>query len=133
MNVKVFTVGLAENPKVIEIAGKGADNVFYSYPSFQVNSDDSIVKKFVSDYKVKYGNEPDVLGAYGYDLLNITLLALKNNLESSDKIKNALYNIKDYQGVTGLTSFDQKGDVTKTAGIKIILQGKFKWFINNFN
>lgn len=133
LNVKVFTVGLAENPKVIEIAGKGADNVFYSYPSFQVNSDDSIVKKFVSDYKVKYGNEPDVLGAYGYDLLNITLLALKNNLESSEKIKNALYNIKDYQGVTGLTSFDQKGDVTKTAGIKIILQGKFKWFINNFN
>ncbi|NQU85982.1 MAG: penicillin-binding protein activator, partial [Mariniphaga sp.] len=56
LNVEVFTVGLAENPKVIEIAGKGADNVFYSYPSFQVNSDNKIVQKFVTDYKNKYGN-----------------------------------------------------------------------------
>ena len=133
LNAKVFTVGLVENPKVIEIAGKGAENVYYSYPSFQVNSTDSIVKKFVSDYNAKYGNEPDVLGAYGYDLLNITLLAFKNNTESSDEIKNGLYDIKNYQGVTGKTSFDKNGDVTKTAGIKVVLQGKFKWYINNFN
>jgi branched-chain amino acid transport system substrate-binding protein len=133
LNMKVFTVGLAENPKVIEIAGQGSDSVFYSYPSFQVNSNDSIVKRFVSDYKAKYGNEPDVLGAYGYDLLNITLLAINNNYDNSDKIKDALYSIKDYQGVTGKTSFDRNGDVSKTAGIKIILQGKFEWFINNFN
>lgn len=133
LKTKTFTIGLAENPKVVEIAGKGADNVFYSYPSFQVNSSNNIVKEFVSDYKNKYGNNPDVLGAYGYDLVGITLMALRDNSESSEKIKTALYNIKDYQGVTGKTSFDKNGDVSKTAGIKIILDGKFKWFINNFN
>lgn len=133
LKTKTFTIGLAENPKVVEIAGKGAENVFYSYPSFQVNSSNNVVKEFVTDYKNKYGNNPDVLGAYGYDLVGITLIALRNNSESSEKIKTALYNIKDYQGVTGTTSFDKNGDVSKTAGIKIILDGKFKWFINNFN
>jgi branched-chain amino acid transport system substrate-binding protein len=132
LKTKTFTIGLAENPKVVEIAGKGADGVFYSYPSFQVNSSNNVVKEFVSDYKNKYGNNPDVLGAYGYDLVGITLIALRNNSESSEKIKTALYNIKDYQGVTGKTSFDKNGDISKTAGIKIILDGKFKWFINNF-
>ena len=133
LKIKIFTIGLVENPKVIEIAGKGADSVFYSYPSFQVNSGNKIVQKFVTDYKNKYGNDPDVLGAYGYDLVGITLMALKDNSESSDRIKTALYNIKNYQGVTGHTSFDSNGDVTKTAGIKVILDGKFEWYINNFN
>lgn len=133
LKIKIFTVGLVENPKVIEIAGKGADSVFYSYPSFQVNSANEIVQKFVTDYKNKYGNNPDVLGAYGYDLVGITLMALKDNSENSDRIKTALYNIKNYQGVTGHTSFDSNGDVTKTAGIKVILDGKFEWYINNFN
>ncbi|MCH8011999.1 MAG: penicillin-binding protein activator [Candidatus Marinimicrobia bacterium] len=133
LTTKTFTVGLVENHKVVEVAGKGADSVFYSYPSFQVNSSNNVVKEFVSDYKNKYGNNPDVLGAYGYDLVGITLMALKDNSESSEKIKTALYNIIDYQGVTGKTSFDKNGDVSKTAGIKIILDGKFKWFINNFN
>ena len=133
LKTKIFTVGLAENPKVVEIAGKGADNVFYSYPSFQANSSNNVVKEFVSNYKNNYGNTPDVLGAYGYDLIGITLMALKENSENSELIKTALYNIKDFQGVTGTTSFDNNGDVTKTAGIKIIQDGKFEWFINNFN
>ena len=65
--------------------------------------------------------------------MNITLNAINGNFDSSDKIKDALYSTIDYQGVTGKTSFDKNGDVSKTAGIKIILQGKFEWFINNFN
>jgi branched-chain amino acid transport system substrate-binding protein len=132
-DIKTFTVGLAENPKVIEIAGEAANNVFYSYPSFQVNSDDKEIKDFVSNYKLKYKNEPDVLAAYGYDLMNITLKVLENNFESSEKIKNALYNLKNFNGVTGQTSFDLNGDVTKTAGIKVIKQGKFEWYMNKFN
>jgi branched-chain amino acid transport system substrate-binding protein len=132
-DIKTFTVGLVENPKVIEIAGEAANNVYYSYPSFQVNSDENIVKDFVYKFKLKYNIEPDVLAAYGYDLMNITLTVLKNNYESSDKIRDALYNLKNFNGVTGQTSFDLNGDVSKTAGIKIIKKGKFEWYINKFN
>lgn len=132
-DIKTFTVGLAENPKLIEIAGEAANNVFYSYPSFQVNSDDKEINDFVSNFKLKYKNEPDVLAAYGYDLMNITLKVLENNFDSSEKIKYALYNLKYFNGVTGQTSFDLNGDVTKTAGIKVIKQGKFEWYMNKFN
>ncbi|MCD4747683.1 MAG: penicillin-binding protein activator [Bacteroidales bacterium] len=132
MDFKVFTVGLAENPNVINIAGKGADSVYYSYPAYQIESSDSIVSKFVSDYMEKYGIVPDVLGAYGYDLMNIVFEAIEGNYENSDKIKNALYSIKDFPGVTGNTTFDNNGDISKTAGIKMILDGEFKWYINNF-
>lgn len=133
INTKTFTVGLAENPKTIEIAGSAANNVYYSYPAFQVNSDNEAIKNFVDDYKSEYSKEPDVLVAYGFDLMNITLSVLENNYDSSDKIKNALYRLKKFNGVTGQTSFDKNGDVTKSAGIKVIKQGRFEWYINNFN
>ena len=132
-DIKTFTVGLAESPKVIEIAGEAANNVFYSYPSYQVNSDDKEIKDFVSNFKLKYNSDPDVLAAYGYDLMNITLTVLKDNYESSEKIRDALYGLKNFYGVTGQTSFDINGDVTKTAGIKVIKLGKFEWYINKFN
>lgn len=133
LDLRVFTVGLAENPNVINIAGKGADSVYYSYPAYQIESSDNIVSGFVSDYKEKYGIVPDVLGAYGYDLMNLVFKAIDGNYESSEKIKNALYNIKDFPGVTGKTTFDKNGDISKTAGIKMILDGEFKWYINSFN
>jgi branched-chain amino acid transport system substrate-binding protein len=131
-DVKIFTVGLVENPMVIEIAGNAANNTYYSYPSYQINSDDKTVKDFIAKFKAKYGTAPDVLAAYGYDLMNITLLAIKNG-NDADKIKTSLYNLKDFNGVTGETSFDSNGDISKSAGIKIIENGEFKWFINRFN
>jgi len=131
-SLKVFTVGLAENPKVVEIAGDASNNVYYSYPSFHVDNENDIVKSFVSSFETKYNKKPDVLGAYGFDLMNITLEALKNNPTNSEEIKNALYNIQNFQGVTGETSFDKNGDVSKSVGIKVINNGKFDWYINNF-
>ncbi len=131
-SLKVFTVGLAENPKVVEIAGDVSNNVYYSYPSFQVENENNIVKSFVSSFEAKYNKKPDVLGAYGFDLMNITLEALNNNPANSEEIKDALYNIQNFEGVTGETSFDKNGDVSKSAGIKVINNGKFDWYLNNF-
>jgi len=129
---KVLTVGLAENPKVVEVAGKNSDPVFYSYPSFQVTNENPVVKSFVDNYKQKYTTEPDVLGAYGYDLMNIIIKSLQNSNYDQSKLKDALYGIQNFQGVTGETSFDKNGDVIKTAGIKKIVDGKFEWEINKF-
>lgn len=129
---KVMTVGLAENPEVVKIAGSASDSVFYSYPSYQINSGDTIIQKFVSAYKVKFGTEPDVLAAYGYDLANITLQCLNKEQDLNvEVVKENLYKLKNFPGVTGSTSFDKNGDVEKSIGIKMINHGKFEWYINN--
>ena len=41
--------------------------------------------------------------------------ALNNDIS---KLKDAIYRIKDYPGLTGNTSFDEKGDVLKDVMIK---------------
>jgi branched-chain amino acid transport system substrate-binding protein len=132
-DIKQFSTGLAENPMVLEIAGKAANNTYYSYPAYKVDSDDSIVKNFVSKFNAKYGTAPDVLAAYGFDLMNIALSALENGGNNADNIKVALYDLKNFNGVTGETSFDSNGDVTRPSGIKVIKNENFQWFLNKFN
>jgi branched-chain amino acid transport system substrate-binding protein len=47
-------------------------------------------------------------------------------------VKKALYDIKDFVGVTGKTSFDKNGDVIKPIGIKVVKDGKFVWVLKAF-
>ena len=46
---------------------------------------------------------------------------------TSEDIKNALYKIKGYNGITGKTSFDENGDVIKPVGFKRVHNGKYEW------
>jgi branched-chain amino acid transport system substrate-binding protein len=84
---------------------------------------------FVSAYRVKYGQDPDILAGYGYDVVNIAAKAIdqaaKNGGVTPDNIKTALYAIKDYPGVTGKTSFDSNGDVLKELRMMQVKDGKF--------
>jgi branched-chain amino acid transport system substrate-binding protein len=130
---KILTVGLAETPEVISIAKNASDSVYYSYPSFQASSSESHIVEFSKSYKSKYGFDPDVLAAYGFDLANITFSSLKGTENLNiEEFKTNLYNLQNFNGVTGKTSFDKNGDVQKSIGIKLINNGKFHWYINNF-
>ena len=46
--------------------------------------------------------------------------------------KKALYNIKDFPGVVGKTTFNENGDVIKPIGIKMLKNGKFVWIDKTF-
>ena len=49
----------------------------------------------------------------------------KEGNTSSDQIKDALFRIKDFHGVTGTISFDFNGDVIKDIAVKEIINGEF--------
>ena len=49
----------------------------------------------------------------------------KPDIRSRNAIKNALMQLKDFQGVTGLTSFNEKGDVKKELSLLRIKDDKF--------
>ncbi|MBC8487226.1 MAG: hypothetical protein H8D45_14450 [Bacteroidetes bacterium] len=43
----------------------------------------------------------------------------------SDKIKDGLYKLKNYPGVSGITTFDKNGDVIKLVMFKTVKDGRF--------
>ena len=75
-------------------------------PAEQKNLDD-----FVARYKKKYNSDVQLYAPYVYDAV-MTMATAMQEAKSSQPAKYlpALQNIK-YQGVTGLISFDQYGDI----------------------
>ena len=76
------------------------------------------------NYFEKYGEEPTILEAQGYDVANIfiTLLA-RDDVRSRDDLRLAISQLANYPGVTGATTFNLVGDAEKTLYILQIQNG----------
>ena len=86
---------------------------------------DENIRSFVDAYEAKYGSAPSSLTAQAYDSAGIILSAIEN-IDSTDRaaIKDELYKIS-YPGVTGQTTFNEKGDAQKTFAWLKVENGAF--------
>ena len=51
---------------------------------------------------------------------------MKKTLIDSENIKNTLYTIKDFPGITGYLTFDKNGDIVdRPMEVRIVKDGKF--------
>ncbi|WP_303971427.1 ABC transporter substrate-binding protein [Sporosarcina ureae] len=108
------------SPEVIKIAGDAANGLIVATPWF-AKKDDEKVKKFVEDYEAAYGMEPDQFAAQAYDGFYVMAEAIKNAGEADrDAIRDALAEIKDFEGVLGNMSFDEEGDIIMEPTVLII-------------
>jgi branched-chain amino acid transport system substrate-binding protein len=128
MKYQIFSTGLMEDPEIVKQAQAGAEGVIYSYPSFNPDSSDQTIKDFVASFQAKYQEKPDVIAALGYDLAAVVTMATATAKgPDPEAIKKALYELKDFPGVTGAITMDANGDVIKSIGIKQVKNGKFQW------
>lgn len=114
-----------EDPEILEKAGKTAEGVIYAFVGYDPASEREEVQQFINNFSKKYGAKPDPSAAQSYDAMKIVALAIENGGYTADGIKTALYNIKDFQGVTGLTSFDKNGDIVKPVQFRTVKNGSF--------
>jgi len=133
INIQYLSFSPFESPEILDIARKAAEGVYYVYQGFNVNDEEMMVKKFVDKYRSEYQENPDIFAALTYEALKIYATAFNEAHEINPKsVKDALYNIKNFKGITGTTSFDQNGDVIKPIGIKIVKNGEFEWIDRRF-
>lgn len=115
----------AENPKLIEIAGSAAENLIYTYPAFNPDSSDEIIKQFTAKYLEKFGTKPEFIAVNSYDAIKILAEIFKKYGYKSDQIRDGLYKIQNYNGVSGNLSFDEYGDVIKPIMFKAVKNSQF--------
>lgn len=107
-----------DDPAVIEKSQGTAEGVVYILPA---PAEGKVADEFKEKYRIKYGVQPPLFAAEGYDIIFILKKIIDDNINiNSEMIKNALYKIKDYQGASGVISFDENGDVIKPMAIKVI-------------
>lgn len=122
-----------DDPKVVEIAGAAAlNNTFFSNHYSAEDKDPNIVK-FVEAYKKEYNQEPNALGALGYDSALLLIDAIKRaNSTDPSKIRDALEQTKQLQVSTGIITIDANHNPVKSAVVIEMKDGKqaFKEKIN---
>ena len=121
---KIFIApGGTIGPEIIEIAGEASNELIY-INEFDVESDKEEVKGFRKKFMKKYGRDPELFSAMGYDATNIIAMLIEKCEGNSECIKDGLYGIKGYKGASGIISFDEYGDVIKPMIMMTIKNGK---------
>ncbi len=125
IKVQFFSTVNFLDQQTIETGGTSVEGVIFSSPVFDPSSGKQNVKQFVNKFNLKYHKDPDVWSAHAYDALNLLAYAIKNKGVSPNGIKNGLYEIKNFDGVSGITTFDNNGDVIKEVRFMTVKDGKF--------
>ena len=113
-----FQTEALEDPFVLEAAGESANGVIYI---LQADPSGREVEKFENMFEEKFNRAPALYAAEGFDAFNLIIKAIKEckaETDLSSCIKDELYTIKNYQGVSGTITFEGKGDVLKPMAIK---------------
>ena len=117
-----------DNEDYIKLGGKAADNTYCTVP-FLAASAGPAGKDFAKRFKEAYGRDVDWMSANSYDCLGILAQVIAKTGPDRKKIRDGLaqFNSEDngYEGITGLTYFDEKGDCSKPAFVKKVEDGKF--------
>jgi branched-chain amino acid transport system substrate-binding protein len=113
---------------LLKVAGNALDGSFFSC---HYSSDDKspIVQGFVEKFKAKYNGEvPDDMAALGYDSAMILADAIKRaGTTEPEKLRAAIAETKDHQGVTGKITLDAHRNANKPAVILTIGNGGFQF------
>lgn len=110
----------------------GQDAIKGSYFSnhYTTESTEPIVVDFIKRYREVYGGRtPDGLAALGYDAARILIQAMEKIPEiTPTAIRDELAKTKDFVGVTGVISIDEKRNATKSA-VVVQVDGKVNRFV----
>ena len=117
---RVYGEGLFAN------AGKAAEGLEVVYP-YDPDRDDPRWLDFQKRFTARYQANVDMFSALGYDTMNILLDSICRAGLSRGHIRDALYSVERYQGVTGEMVFDPNAKNVAPLWLGKVKDGKFTW------
>jgi branched-chain amino acid transport system substrate-binding protein len=104
-----------DSPKLSEIGGNAVDGCYFS-THFSPQDTNPKVQDFVKKYREKFSAMPDGMAPLGYDAMMILAECIKTaGTTDAAKVRDALTQVKDYEGVTGKITIDSKRNANKSA------------------
>ena len=119
---KILTTSAYASPEVIAAAGDKAEGLLLSQTA--VAAEDPAPQAFAQAYREKYGEEPNIWAAHGYDSFKVLVEAIAEGGRLPSDVWKGMRGIHGYQGATGVIQFDEKGDVGKFPRTYVIEGGE---------
>ncbi|MFZ0241223.1 MAG: ABC transporter substrate-binding protein [Desulfobacterales bacterium] len=121
--------------ETVQLCGKDCYGLFFS-THYAAAGATGKTKEFIDRYQKKYGYVPDDVGALTWDAIGLVQKAIEDCGKVTGDIKkdrqcvrDAMANIKEYDGITGKMTFGGSGDPQKCAVIvKISDKGEFEFY-----
>lgn len=126
MKQRVFGSHRTIGNELLKQAGSAAEGFQAVYP-YNPSSNDPAWLAFVDRYEKKYGEYPDHFAALAYDQMQILLKAICEAGLNRAMIRDALYGITAYKGVTGEMSFDPNDKDIRPMYLGTVRNGKIEY------
>ncbi|HVT02355.1 MAG TPA: ABC transporter substrate-binding protein [Thermoanaerobaculia bacterium] len=113
-----------DSPKLLEIGGRSLDGAYFANHYFP-DEPRPAVQNFVTKYRALYHQAPESVAALGYDAVGILAQAIRaaGSLDSA-KIRDAIAQTKDFQGVAGVTTMGPDRNPIKPVALLHVSGGK---------
>jgi branched-chain amino acid transport system substrate-binding protein len=121
--------------ETVELCGEDCYGLFFS-THYAAAGAAGATKEFIERYNAKYGYVPDDVGALTWDALRIVQTAIQScgkitgDVEKDRQcVRDALAQIKEFEGITGKMTFTEDGDPIKCAVIvRISDSGEYEFY-----
>ena len=118
---------MVEDNDLLGQLGDFLNGTLYTYRSYNPTDKGKTTQYFVNAYQKKYNKVPDFYAASVYDATKLALQTALDCSANGTDCKAYLYNMEDFNGVTGKIKFDNNGDVQQGFSIKEIKNGAFQF------
>ena len=119
-----MTTAAFATSQAVAAAGPAAESVFFTQTVFDLANPNEPIPSFVSAYRDKYGSDPDLYAAHGYDAMRLVLSSIdKEDIPLANDFWKGIRAIRSFPGVTGALQFDEKGDIQKYPRVYLIKDG----------
>ena len=127
LGIKVPLLG-GDGWDAVQLWELGGDSLNGSFISNHYSVDDPKpeIRKFVADYEGRYSKRPDALAALGYDAMKVLADAIKRGgTTDGPKLRDAIAQTRNFPGVTGIITIDEKRNAVKSAVVLKLENQKF--------
>ena len=96
----------------------------YFVDGFFSGSKNGVTRDFVARYREVFGQEPGIIEAQAYDAALMLIDTLKKGDLRRRRVKEELTALSEFDGVTGVISFNKDGDVEKDIFLLAVQGGR---------
>lgn len=107
----------------LNLAGNAANGVIVPTPAYDPTNSSEKIRSFAEKYKKRYGTQPSLVDANGYDALMLIVEAINNVGNDPYAVSDYIRNLKNYNAAGGNESFID-GDVQIETSFKIVQNGR---------
>ena len=122
--VRLLGTSIWNSPDLLKKDSKYLEGAIFT-DCFFLDSVRPEVRTFIDRFYVACGREPGDMEALAYDATKIMAdLITEDIVETRDELKDSLLHLKNYPGITGLTSFSGTGDAEKPLHMLTVIDGE---------